>query len=232
MQARASTLRLPLRISKASEPALEQGFKRAELPGVAKIFDDQSSPMPQLIPLSAICAHLADRTTQHGVKQKLLRWVLERCARRTVRRSRETRFGMDIRMWLHGPKAAAANRARSAMPTSHRWASSPLRAASLRLPAALVAFNYKHGGRDFASGTPIDLNTYFNNAIDIHHVFPRAPGVKSKPPPRKSGTAWSYHKAPLAAGTNRFINSGAMLPPASTSPVSRRLRFPTVSMSS
>ncbi|MCA4045714.1 hypothetical protein LDZ95_25435, partial [Pseudomonas aeruginosa] len=79
-----------------------------------------------------------------------------------------------------------------------------------RLAAAykgLAALLMKHGGRDFVSGTPIDLNTYFNNAIDIHHVFPRAWCEKQKLPKEKWNSV--VNKAPLAAGTNRFISGDA-----------------------
>ena len=88
----------------------------------------------------------------------------------------------------------------------------PTRLLSLqsRLAAAytgLAALLMKHGGRDFVSGTPIDLNTYFNNAIDIHHIFPRAWCEKQKLPKDKWNSV--INKAPLAAGTNRFISGDA-----------------------
>ena len=53
----------------------------------------------------------------------------------------------------------------------------------------------------------ISLNTYFNNAIDIHHVFPRAWCEKQKLPREKWNSV--VNKAPLAAGTNRFIGGDA-----------------------
>lgn len=46
--------------------------------------------------MSAICAHLADRTTQHGVKQKLLRWYWSGVLGELYGGANETRFGMDI----------------------------------------------------------------------------------------------------------------------------------------
>ena len=47
------------------------------------------------------------------------------------------------------------------------------------------------------------INTYFNNAIDIHHIFPRKWCETNK----LSRDIWNsvVNKAPLAAGTNRFI---------------------------
>ena len=88
----------------------------------------------------------------------------------------------------------------------------PIRLLSLqsRLAAAykgLAALLMKNGSKDFISGTPIDLNTYFNNAIDIHHIFPRSWCESNKLPKEKWNSV--VNKAPLAAGTNKFISGDA-----------------------
>jgi hypothetical protein len=51
------------------------------------------------------------------------------------------------------------------------------------------------------------LNSYFNNAIDIHHIFPRAWCERQRLPKEKWNSV--INKAPLAAGTNRFISGDA-----------------------
>lgn len=56
---------------------------------------------------------------------------------------------------------------------------SPLRLLTLqsRLSAAykgLMALLMKKGGCDFVNGDPVDIQTYFDQAIDIHHIFPKA----------------------------------------------------------
>lgn len=73
---RSDVLRLTLPEFTGLQAQLEAGFKRAaELLAEEKIFDARSLPYAtQLIPLAAICAQLGDRTTQHGIKQRLLRW--------------------------------------------------------------------------------------------------------------------------------------------------------------
>ena len=186
---------------------IELGFKRAaELLAEEKIFDARGLPYAtQLIPLAAICAHLGDKTTQHGTKQALLRWYWAGVMGELYGGANETRFAMDMQdvvAWIEG----------GAEPRTVRDANfAPARLLSLqsRLAAAykgIAALLMKHGGRDFVSGTPIDLNSYFNNAIDIHHIFPRAWCEKQKEPalPREK---WNsvINKAPLAAGTNRFL---------------------------
>ena len=37
----------------------------------------------------------------------------------------------------------------------------------------LYALQMKQGGRDFKTGQPIDVNAYLEDAIDVHHIFPR-----------------------------------------------------------
>ena len=205
---RADVLRLVLADFKALESALEQGFKRAaELLAEEKIFDQRSLPYAtQLIPLSAICAYLEARTTQHGVKQKLLRWFWSGVLGELYGGANESRFAMDIQdviAWIDGGGEPRTVRDANFAPTRLLSLQSRLAAAYKGLAALLM----KHGGRDFISGTPIDLNTYFNNAIDIHHVFPRAWCENQKLPKEKWNSL--VNKAPLAAGTNRFISGDA-----------------------
>ena len=65
----------------------------------------------------------------------------------------------------------------------------------------------QQGGRDFITGTPIDLHTFFERNIDIHHVFPRKWCEDAKLPREKWNSV--VNKAPLAAETNRSIGGDA-----------------------
>ncbi|MBP5989147.1 MAG: DUF262 domain-containing protein [Piscinibacter sp.] len=205
---RADVLKLDLADFKALEAALELGFKRAaELLAEEKIFDERSLPYAtQLIPLAAICAHLGERTTLHGIKQSLLRWYWSGVLGELYGGANETRFAMDMQdvvAWVDGGTEPRTVRDANFAPTRLLSLQSRLAAAYKGLAALLM----KHGGRDFVSGTPIDLNTYFNNAIDIHHIFPRVWCEKQKLPKDKWNSV--INKAPLAAGTNRFISGDA-----------------------
>jgi hypothetical protein len=118
----------------------------------------------------------------------------------------ETRFGMDLPdvvQWIDGGNEPRTVRDAGFAPTRLLSLQSRLAAAYKGLAALLM----KHGSRDFVSGTPVDLNTYFNNAIDIHHVFPRAWCETNNLPREKWNSV--INKAPLAAGTNRFISGDA-----------------------
>lgn len=205
---RADVLKLDLADFKSLEAALELGFKRAaELLAEEKIFDERSLPYAtQLIPLAAICAHLGERTTLHGIKQSLLRWYWSGVLGELYGGANETRFAMDMQdvvAWVDGGAEPRTVRDANFAPTRLLSLQSRLAAAYKGLAALLM----KYGGRDFVSGTPIDLNTYFNNAIDIHHIFPRAWCEKQKLPKDKWNSV--INKAPLAAGTNRFISGDA-----------------------
>jgi hypothetical protein len=205
---RADVLKLDLADFKALEAALELGFKRAaELLAEEKIFDERSLPYAtQLIPLAAICAHLGERTTLHGIKQSLLRWYWSGVLGELYGGANETRFSMDMQdvvAWVDGGVEPRTVRDANFAPTRLLSLQSRLAAAYKGLAALLM----KHGGRDFVSGTPIDLNSYFNNAIDIHHIFPRAWCEKQKLPRDKWNSV--INKAPLAASTNRFISGDA-----------------------
>ena len=118
----------------------------------------------------------------------------------------ETRFAMDMQdvvAWIDGGAEPRTVRDANFAPARLLSLQSRLAAAYKGLGALLM----KHGGRDFISGTPIDLNSYFNNAIDIHHIFPRAWCEKKTLPREKWNSV--INKAPLAAGTNRFISGDA-----------------------
>lgn len=205
---RADVLKLSLADFMALEADLELGFKRAaELLAEEKIFEERSLPYAtQLIPLAAICAHLEGRTTQHGIKQKLLRWYWSGVLGELYGSASETRFGMDMQdvvAWVDGGSEPRTVRDANFTPTRLLSMQTRLSAAYKGLAALLM----KHGSCDLISGTPINLNTYFNNAIDIHHVFPRAWCEKQKLPREKWNSV--VNKAPLAAGTNRFIGGDA-----------------------
>jgi len=205
---RVDVLRLTLGDYQKNADKIEAGFRKAaEILAEEKIFDARGLPYAtQLIPMSAICAALADTIDQHTVKQKLLRWYWCGVFGELYGGANETRFGLDLPnvvQWANGGDEPRTVRDSSFTPTRLLSLQSRLAAAYKGFTALLM----KSGSRDFVTGTPIDLNTYFNNAVDIHHVFPRA-WCEGKTLPREK---WNsiVNKAPLAAGTNRYIGGHA-----------------------
>jgi hypothetical protein len=201
---RADVLRLELDDFKQLQGSIETGLKKAaELLAEEKIFDPRSLPYAtQLIPLAAICAELAEKVSQHGVKQKLLRWYWSGVFGEMYGGANETRYAMDlpdVMLWVDGGQEPRTIRDMNFTPTRLLSLQSRLAAAYKGLAALLM----KHGSKDFISGTPIDINSYFNNAVDIHHIFPRVWCESEKLPQEKWNSV--VNKAPLASSTNRFI---------------------------
>jgi len=84
----------------------------------------------------------------------------------------------------------------------------PVRLLSLqtRLSAAykgLMVQLMKKGSLDFLNGDPIELTTYFDQAVDIHHIFPKSYCEKQNYP--KSHWNSIINKVPLTSRTNRII---------------------------
>jgi len=205
---RADVLRLDLADYEKLADRIESGFKKsAEILAEEKIFDVRSLPYAtQLIPLSAICAALADKVDQHTIKQKILRWYWCGVFGELYGGANETRFGLDLPnvvQWVVGGEDPRTVRDSSFAPIRLLSLQSRLAAAYKGLAALLM----KNGSRDFITGTPIDLTTYFNNAIDIHHIFLRTWCEGKKLPREKWNSV--VNKAPLASGTNRFIGGHA-----------------------
>lgn len=205
---RADVLRLSLASFKKHAAAVETGFRKAaELLAEQKIFDARSLPYAtQLIPMAAICAALGPQMDQHGDKQKLLRWYWCGVFGELYGSANETRFGLDlsgVAQWIAGGDEPRTVRDASFAPTRLLSLQSRLAAAYKGLAALLM----QQGGRDFITGMPIDLHTYFERNIDIHHVFPRKWCEDAK----LSREKWNsvVNKAPLAAETNRSIGGDA-----------------------
>lgn len=168
-----------------------------------KVFDNRNLPyQTQLIPLSAICAFLGDKVENVSIKEKIVRWYWNGVFGELYGGANESRYALDIQGvigWINGGE----------IPASIRDANfSPVRLLTLqnRLSAAykgLMALQMNTGCRDFINGDPIEITTYFDQAIDIHHIFPRAYCEKQKLPREKWNSI--VNKAPLSSRTNRII---------------------------
>lgn len=96
-----------------------------------------------------------------------------------------------------------------------------------RLSAAYKGINaqlMEVGARDFRSGQPFDQSVFFDESVDIHHIFPRSWCLKQGIGPSIFNSI--INKTPLSARTNRILGGvapsqylsrlekgGAMAPP-------------------
>ncbi len=74
---------------------------------------------------------------------------------------------------------------------------------------ALHALGMKNGARDWKSGVGMSVHSYFDHAVDIHHIFPRR--WCDDP---ENAIGWQerdcvVNKTALAAQTNRFLGGDA-----------------------
>jgi hypothetical protein len=205
---RRDVLKMPLEDYRLNADGVQNGFvSAARFLAREKVFDSKGLPYTtQLIPLAAICAVLGPRFEQDPVRRKLSRWYWSGVFGELYGGANETRFAFDVPevlRWIEGGEE----------PRTVRGATfSPLRLLSLqtRLSAAykgLMAILMQGGSPDFLSGDPIEVTTYFDLAIDIHHIFPRAYCEDRRLPRAKWNSV--VNKAPLAAITHRVIGGRA-----------------------
>ncbi|MBW3599303.1 MAG: hypothetical protein KY475_18790, partial [Planctomycetes bacterium] len=205
---RKDVLRLSLQDFVASASDIEAGMiTAARFLAREKIFDDGNLPYStQLVPLSSICAFLGARFEEDLIRRKLARWYWCGVFGELYGGANESRFAFDVPevvAWIDGGDE----------PRTIRDASfDPVRLLSLqsRLSAAykgVYALLMKAGSLDFLNADPIEITSYFDLAIDVHHIFPRAYCEKQKLPKSKWNSV--VNKAPLSARTNRTIGGRA-----------------------
>ena len=110
---------------------------------------------------------------QHATRQSLRQWFWCGVFGEMYGGSTETRFAFDVPevvAWVRddGPVPRTINEA--------QFQAERLLTLRTRQSAAykgLYALQMKRGGRDFRTGETIDIHAYIDDAIDVHHIFPR-----------------------------------------------------------
>ncbi len=205
---REDILRLELTDYRENARAIEDGFVRAaKLLGREKVFDTRSLPYNgQLIPLAAVCAALGDRFEEDTIKLKLGRWYWCGVFGELYGGANEARFANDlpdVLAWLDNGDEPKTVRDSSFTPMRLLTLQTRQSAAYKGVMARLMQV----GSKDFLSGDAVELNSYFETSIDIHHIFPRAYCEKQQYDHRFWNSV--VNKAPLSARTNRIIGGYA-----------------------
>jgi hypothetical protein len=205
---RQSLLDLPLEAYLEFRDGVEAGFKRA-----AKFLRQQNIhrviDLPyqtQLVPLAAIFAEIGDKADHAGHMEKISRWFWCGIFGELYGGAFESRFAKDILEvppWLDG----------GSEPTTVKegvFRANRLTTMRTRQSAAykgIHAFLMREGAKDFRSGQGYDLTVFFDESVDIHHIFPQAWCEVQKIDVKIYDTV--INKTPLSYRTNRIIGGVA-----------------------
>lgn len=206
---RDDMLKLTLDEYRRFAPAVVSGMRAAAkfLHG-QHLFETKYLPYgSQLVPLAAILASLGKDGQVAGAQQKLARWYWCGVFGELYGGTTETRFSRDLPevvSWIRGtgPQPRTVDDAQFA----------PGRLLTLRTRGSaaykgIYALLLKAGAIDWRTGEAADMNLYFDEAIDIHHIFPKAWCEKQGIKPNTYNSI--VNKTPLTARTNRVIGGRA-----------------------
>ncbi|MEW5926410.1 MAG: DUF262 domain-containing protein [Gemmatimonadota bacterium] len=206
---RDALLALPLAAYQEHADAVEDGFIEAgAFLNEQKIIWHRDVPYPpQIVGLASVFAILGRDANTAAAKEKLAQWFWSVTLGELYGSSTESRLARDVPElvdWIRGTGARPRSLDEALFQRDR------LHSLRTRISAAykgVHALLMRHGCRDFITGRPADLMTFFNDRIDIHHVFPQkwckaqgiAPGVFDS----------IINKTPLSRASNQTIGGDA-----------------------
>jgi len=208
---RRDVLRLSLEDYRKWADVAERGLIRA-VPFLHshRIFQSQDLPYAtQLLPLGAIFGWLKDEAELYATQERLGQWFWCGVLGEMYGGATETRFANDLEdcvAWINGNADAVPPRTvQAAQFQAERLLT--LRTRNSAAYKGLYALQMKQGSRDLRTGQPIDVHTYMEDAIDIHHIFPRQWCDEHEIEPWIANSI--VNKTALDAHTNRRIGGNA-----------------------
>jgi len=205
---RNSLLQIPLTAYLEYADRIEQGYLTAAkfLYGL-KIFRARDLPyQTQLVPLAAVLAELGQNWENDSVRNRLAQWYWCGVFGELYGSAVESRFALDIR---DVPRWVSEGLIPQTMARAD-FREERLRTLRTRLSAAYKGVNallMRCGAEDFRSGQPFDQTVFFDENVDIHHIFPEAWCKQQGTKPEVYNSI--INKTPLSARTNRIIGGVA-----------------------
>lgn len=206
---RDALLGLPLNGYRTHADSVERGFiEAATFLNEHKIIWHKDVPYPPLVVgLAATFAILGKDAQNAAAKDRIARWFWSVTLGELFGSSTETRLARDVPElveWIKetGPEPRALAEA--------VFQQDRLETLRMRLSAAykgLHALLMRHGCRDFVTGRPTDIMTFFNDRIDIHHIFPQKWCKENGIPPERFNAI--INKTPLSKLSNIEIGGDA-----------------------
>lgn len=206
---RQTILNLPVTAYREHADQTEEGFRRAhQFLWREHVFSGYDLPYrTQLVPLATILGRLGHRWNDAAVRGRVRNWFWCGIFGELYGGAIESRFARDL------PEVVAWALGGDVLPTTVQecnFVSERLRTLQSRQSAAykgLHALLMQRGAKDLRTGAETHEQTYFDEGIDIHHVFPQAWC-------EKRGVARGVYnsivnKTPLSAKTNRALGGDA-----------------------
>jgi len=205
---RKDLLDITLEDYKAWADKVTAGFEHsARFLHTQKIFSRKDLPYStQITPIAAILATLGEKADNDGIREKLARWFWCGVLGELYGSGVESRFARDLPEvldWLDGKDEPSTIQ-------QSIFSSARLKTLRSRTSAAykgLQALLLRGGALDFRTGYSIDDQVYFDESIDIHHIFPKKWCLAQKIKPIVFNSI--LNKTPLSAKTNRIIGGNA-----------------------
>ena len=202
---RSDMLRLGLEEYQRWADPLVKGFKQAaRFLHSQYLYDEKFLPYgSQLIPLAAALTVLGRDWEPHHARQKLARWYWCGVLGELYGGSIETRFARDL------PEVLGWIQEDGAEPTTVYDAEfTPARLLTLRTRNSaaykgVYALLLREGAEDWMTGEGASIQSYFDESIDIHHIFPQKWCRDNEIEPSRCDSI--VNKTPLSARTNRSI---------------------------
>ena len=206
---RDALLALPLHGYRNHADSLEQGFIQAStFLNELKIIWNKDVPYPpQIITLACTFAILGHKAETHAAKEKLAQWFWCCTLGELYGSTTETRIARDVPElvnWI----SDSGSQPRSI--DDALFQRDRLRTLRIRISAAykgLHALLMKNGCLDFITGRPSEIMTFFDDKIDIHHVFPQDWCKKQGIPDSVFNSI--INKTPLSKRSNIVIGARA-----------------------
>jgi hypothetical protein len=206
--ARQAMLNLPLNAYREYHESVEAGFvKAAKFLIKLGIYRVRDLPyQSQVVPLAAILTELGQEADSPGAIEKITNWYWNGVFGELYGSATETRIAkdfMEVVAWVRG----------GGTPTTVHEATiraDRLETMRMRLSAAYKGVNallMHYGAEDFRTGQDFSQTVFFDENVDIHHIFPQDWCKQMNLP--KSAYDSIINKTPLASRTNRIIGGVA-----------------------
>jgi hypothetical protein len=201
-------LNLPLEAYKQYQSQVELGFvKAAKFLHSLHIFRIFDLPyQSQIVPLAAILADVGDVLEHDTNRAKLETWYWNGVFGELYGSAVETRIArdfMEVPAWLKGGEEPSTV-------SDTMFRADRLKTMRMRLSAAYKGVNallMKREAQDFRSGQRFNDLAFFNENVDIHHIFPQDWCKKEGIKPKVYDSI--INKTPLSCRTNRIIGGVA-----------------------